>query len=212
MRDAPELVAVVADAPRAASLLKPLRLRILSEARHPASATAIAAALGRSRQSVNYHVRALARAGFLRRAGRVRRRGMVEQRYLVSARAFVLAPDLLGPLSPGTSRNADKLSAAYLMSLAGTMQQEVGQVWRDAQARGKRVPVLALESEIAFETVTQRAQFAEALTAALAKVIAQHSSPSTAMSGKAPGRRYRLALGCYPLPRATPGPPAGEAP
>lgn len=187
----PSPVSVVGDAPRAAALLKPLRLRILAEARQPASATTIAAALGLSRQGVNYHVRALARAGFLHRAGRQRKRGLVEQKYIVSAVAFVLAPDVLGPLSPEPLGEANKFSAAYLMTLFGLVQKEVGRAWKDA--RGKTVPVLAMDSEIRFDSATQRAAFAEALTRAVTRVIAEHTSPTA-------GRRYRLALGCYPIP------------
>ena len=196
-------VAFVGDTPHAATLLKPLRLRILAEARQPVSATTIAAALGLSRQSVNYHVHALAHAGFLRRAGRLRKRGLVEQRYIISARAFVLAPAVLGPLSPETPKSADKLSAAYLMSLAGIVQREVGQAWREAQAQSKRVPVFALDREIAFESAAQRAHFAEALAGAVARIIAQHSSPAKLPSGKPVSRPYRLALACYPIPPGT---------
>jgi DNA-binding transcriptional ArsR family regulator len=187
----PSPVSLVGDAPRLAALLKPLRLRILAEARQPASATTIAAALGLSRQAVNYHVRALARAGFLHRAGRRRKRGLVEQKYIVSARAFVLAPDVLGPLSPQPATASDKFSAAYLMSLMGLVQKEVGRAWTDA--RGKTVPVLAMDSEIRFESAAERAAFAEALTEAVTRIIAEHTSPAV-------GRRYRLALGCYPIP------------
>ena len=193
MSAVPAPVSLVGDAPRAAALLKPLRLRILAAASQPASATTIAATLGMSRQAVNYHVRVLARAGFLHRAGRQRKRGLVEQRYIVTARAFVLAPDVLGPLSPEPAPEADKLSAAYLMTLSGVVQKEVGRAWKDA--RGKTVPVLAMDSEIRFESAAQRAAFAAALTEAVTRVVAEHKSTST-------GRRYRLVLGCYPIPAA----------
>jgi biotin operon repressor len=57
-----------------------LRMRVLDEAREPTSATAIAERLGLPRQRVNYHVQALAKAGFLQRAGTRRKRNLVEQR------------------------------------------------------------------------------------------------------------------------------------
>jgi biotin operon repressor len=195
-----EPLSLVADAPRAATLLKPLRLRILAEAREPASATTIAGALGLSRQSVNYHVRQLARAGFLRRAGRLRKRGLVEQKYIVSARAFLLAPEVLGPMGPDAAHETDKLTAAYLLMLAARMQQEAGCASREARAQGKRLPVLTIDSEICFESAEQRARFASALTDAIAKVIAHHTSPSDPPDRKPARRRYRLALGCYPIP------------
>jgi biotin operon repressor len=195
-----EPVSLVADAPRAATLLKPLRLRILAQARAPASATTIAGALGLSRQSVNYHVRQLARAGFLRRAGRQRKRGLVEQKYIVSARVFLLAPEVLGPMGPDVAAETDKLTAGYLLTLAARMQQEAGRAAREARTQGKRLPVFAIDSEIRFASAEQRARFASALTDAIAKVIAHHTSPSDPHDPKPASRRYRLALGCYPIP------------
>jgi len=195
-----EPVSLVAETPRAAALLKPLRLRILAHAREPASATTIAGALGLSRQSVNYHVRQLARAGFLRRAGRQRKRGLVEQKYVVSARAFLLAPEVLGPMGPEAAHETDKLSTAYLLTLAARMQQEAGRAAREARAQGRRLPVFTIDSEFRFESAEQRARFARALTDAITKVIADHTSPSDPQDRKPATRRYRLALGCYPLP------------
>lgn len=195
----PEPVAVVGDRPGAASLLKPLRQRILAAARQPASATAIAATLGLSRQAVNYHVRQLARAGLLRRAGRQRKRGLVEQKYLVSARAFVLAPELLGPLYDAALPAGDKLTAAYVMSMASLVQREIGRAWHEAQAAGRSLPVLALDSEITFPTAAARAAFAAALTAAITRVVADHGT-TPPRSAEQRARRYRLTLSCYPIP------------
>src|SRR5919106_4476300 len=103
-------------------MLKPLRLKILAAARAPLSASAIAATLGMPRQKVNYHVRELARAGFLRRAGRQRKRGLVEQKYVVTAQAFLFGSGVLGPMSADTQEIADKMSAAYLLTLAARLQ------------------------------------------------------------------------------------------
>jgi biotin operon repressor len=188
----------LADLSRAAVALKPVRVRILAAARQPASATTIAAGLGLSRQAVNYHVRALAKAGFLRKAGRQQKRGLVEQKYVVSARAFLVSPDVLGPIDAGPAESADRLSLAYVLTLAARVQQEAARAWRRAQQQGKRVPVLALDSEIRFSSPQQRARFADALSSAVAHVIAEHTSP-TPTEGSAPSRRYRLALACYPL-------------
>jgi DNA-binding transcriptional ArsR family regulator len=190
----------VADLGKAAVALKPLRVRILAAAREPASAATIAAALGLSRQAVNYHVRALAKAGFLRRAGRVRKRGLVEQRYVVSARAFLVAPDALGALDAPADR-VDRFSIAYVLTLAARIQHEAARAWRGARQQGKRVPVLVLDSEIRFASPQQRAACAAALSAAVTRVIAEHSAPTSTTDTRegTTGRRYRLALACYPL-------------
>ncbi|HYT31418.1 MAG TPA: helix-turn-helix domain-containing protein, partial [Thermoanaerobaculia bacterium] len=110
---------------RAATLLFPLRLEILRLAREPASSSELAARLGLPRQRVNYHVRLLARAGFLRRAGRRRRRNMIEQRYVASAAAFLLSPELLGPVGPDWRRVGDSSSGAYLMALTSQMEADL---------------------------------------------------------------------------------------
>jgi biotin operon repressor len=192
----PAPVAVIAETPRAGLLLKPLRLRILAEAREPVSATGIATRLGLARQKVNYHVRELARAGFLRRAGRQRKRGLTEQRYVVTAQAFLLGPSVLGPMSAEAAAATDKATAAYLMTLGAQMQREAGTAWRQAQAAGQRVPILSLDSEVQFASSEARARFAQALSEAVTRIVAEHATPSS--SGSA--RPYRLVLGCYPMP------------
>lgn len=186
-------VSVIQDAPRAGILLKPLRREILGHAKTPASAATIAAAMGRPRQVVNYHVRELARAGFLRRAGRFKKRGLVEQRYVVSARAYLLAPEVLGAIdSTAPAAAADKTSAAYLLALAGKLQRELSESWATAEAAGTPLPLLALDTEFGFSSAAQRARFADALTHAITKVVADHTTASKPA--------FRLVLGCYPQP------------
>jgi hypothetical protein len=189
-------VGVIKEAPRAGVLLKPLRREILARAQAPISATGIAAAMKRPRQVINYHVRELARAGFLRRAGRVRKRGLTEQRYVVSAKAFMLAPEVLGDLdvTAGAPATADKASASYLLMLATRLQKELSESWRKAASTGAALPLLSLDTEFGFASAAERARFATALTQAITKVIADHTTtPARGCDGK-----YRLVLGCYP--------------
>jgi hypothetical protein len=189
-------VGVIREAPKAGALLKPLRREILGHARTPASAAAIAAAMKRPRQVINYHVRQLARAGFLKRAGRVRKRGLYEQRYIVSAQAFVLAPELLGGMDATASLAAttDKASASYLLMLATRLQKELSESWRRSEAEGTALPLLSLDTEVGFASTADRARFANALTQAITHVIAQH----TVAHDRGCDGRYRLVLGCYP--------------
>ena len=188
-------VSVIRDAPRAGVLLKPLRREILARAREPISAAGIAAALNRPRQVVNYHVRELARAGFLRRAGRVRKRGLVEQRYVVSAQAYVLGAEVLGDVDATAAVATDTASASYMLMLATRLQKEVSESWRRADAEGAALPLLSLDTTVGFRSAAERARFAKALTRAITRVVAAHTTtPARAGDG-----RYRLVLGCYPL-------------
>jgi DNA-binding transcriptional ArsR family regulator len=191
----------VQDSGRAAALLHPLRLRILEALGEPDSAAGLARRLRLPRQMVNYHVRELARAKFLKRAGRRRKRNMVEQRYVASARAYVLAPELLGKLGPDVGRIEDRFSAAYLMALASQLQSELGRASEEATALGKRLSTLSVSSELRFESAEQRAEFARQLQRAIIEVVGKYASPAQLADGQAgPGRPYRLLLGCYPIP------------
>jgi len=190
----------VADPRRARALLHPLRLKLLGLLREPASATEAAARLGLSRQRVNYHVRALARAGFLRRAGQKRKRNMVEQRYVATARGYVLAPEVLGPVAAGAGAVEDTLSASYLLALTARAQSEVLRAVRAAHGERKRLATLGLEAAVRFESPEQRVAFTRALEKALVEVLAQHTAPDRMADGRpGPGRRYRVLLGCYPV-------------
>jgi DNA-binding MarR family transcriptional regulator len=191
----------VTDGARAAALLQhPLRRRLLARAGEPVSATELARQLGLTRQAVNYHVRQLVKAGFLKPAGRRLRRNLVERQYVATARSYVLAPQLLGPVAAGVQ--SDAFSASYLLGLTSLAQQELTEVWEAASAAGVRVLTMSLMSEVRFATAAQRAEFAQALTAAVSEVVARHTNPFRTTTGEAgAGRPYRLVLGCYPIPR-----------
>jgi hypothetical protein len=193
----------IIDGRRAALLVQhPLRPRILNLAREPVSATALAGVLGESRQKINYHMRQLRRAGFLRPAGRLRRRGLTEQRYLATARAYVLAPEVAGVASPDLAEHADATSAARLVALAMRMQTEVTAVVQAAAARQRRVAALSISADVRFESAEQRAAFAVALQSALQRVVAEHTAPMNVGDDVAQrGRPYRVLVACHPIPR-----------
>ncbi|HEY1253067.1 MAG TPA: helix-turn-helix domain-containing protein [Thermoanaerobaculia bacterium] len=195
---------------RASALLNPMRLRLLRLAQEPASATELARRLSLPRQRVNYHVRELARAGFLRPAGRRRRRNWIEQRYVATARSYVLSPEILGALAPDWRTIEDTASADYLLALSEQVRLDVSRAEQEARGRGQRVGTLSFKSQFRFDSSEQRAEFANALRQAVVEVIARHTSPDRSASGSirpGRGRSYRLVLGCYPVPhrQETPG-------
>lgn len=209
----------VADPARAAVLLHPLRSKVLEEAGEPSSATEIAARLGETRQKVNYHVRTLAEAGFLRPAEELRRGNLLEQRYVATARTYLLTPEVLGALGAdrlageGGSRTpgevADSLSADHLLALTARAQREIATVRRHAAEQGKRVATLSLAADVGFESAEQRAAFATALRDAVTDVVGRFSTPLASSDegvATAQARPFRLFLGCHPIP----APEAGD--
>jgi DNA-binding transcriptional ArsR family regulator len=205
MISSPEIHCIT-DRAQAAEVLQPLRLEILRLAREPVSASELSSRLNLSRQRINYHVRLLARNGFLRRAGRRRRRNMIEQRYVASARAFLLSPELLGAVGADWRSVEDAASAGYLLALNCQMASDLVRVWRASGQTGKPVPTLSFKSQFRFESAEQRERFTRALQEAVVRVVTDHTSPNLKPDGApAPGRPYRLVLGCYPyLPQETP--------
>lgn len=202
---------IVQEGQRAALLLHPLRLRILEQAREPASASEIARRIGETPQKVNYHVNALADAGFLRLAGERRRRNFVERRYRATARHYLLSPAVLGtlglpagaPVSPD-----DAFSAARLLGLTALVQEELGRTLHEAETAGAgRVPSLSLDAEVRFASAAERSRFASEIRSAVLDVVGRYS-------GRGRGWPFRLVLGCYPLPtegepvRSEPSPPS----
>ncbi len=168
----------VTEPARAITLLAAPRLAILARAASPHSATEIAAELDLPRQRVNYHVQALAKAGFLVRAGRRKKRNLWEQRWRRSATAYHLAPELLGALRAERNGLADPVALGA--------------------AEATEPAAFALDVDLHFASDEARRRFSQALRDAVAHVVAEHAHPSAADSEGA--RPYRLALGCRPLP------------
>src|SRR5688500_7355830 len=177
----------------AATLLAhPLRAQILARARSPISASDLARLLGQPRQRVNYHVRQLASAGFLKSASQQKKRNMLEQQYMASARAYVLSPAVLGEVAPDPEERGDAASASHLVALCSRAQTEVAAVMQAASEAGLRARTLSMQADLHFDSVEQRAEFSRALAAAIDDVVKKHSSQSG-------GRPFRLLVGCYPV-------------
>jgi hypothetical protein len=180
--------------------LHPIRRRILELLREPDSATGLARRLRMPRQVLNYHVKEMARVQLLQPAGRRKRRALFEQCYVASAMGYVLSPEILGKLSANLDIAKDRFSAAFLVGMANRIQSEVGYAIERAEAAGKRLATLGLNSEFRFVAAEQRAEFAQALEAAVQSVVERYTSPFRDADGKAgDGRAYRLMLGCYPI-------------
>ncbi len=194
-------VEVVADRERAEVLLHPLRLRILEAARAPASAAGLARQLDLKPQKVNYHVRRLSDLEFLRVVEERRAGNVLETVYVASARSYVLASDVLGALAPVVPDEG--VTVGRLLALHARAEAELGAVMAQAAQvdnGGGTLGALSLDEEFRFETAQQRAVFTRAVRDLFSAVVRKYTSPATPGEGPASGRRYRMILGCYPVP------------
>ncbi|MGH3997499.1 MAG: helix-turn-helix domain-containing protein, partial [Pseudonocardiaceae bacterium] len=92
----PYSVEVIDDPATAVAALDPMRARLLAELAEPASAAAVAARIGTTRQRVNYHLRALEDRGLVAPAGERRHGGLIERLLVATASAYVVSPSALG--------------------------------------------------------------------------------------------------------------------
>lgn len=191
-------VEVINDPAAATVALEPVRSRLLSELAQPASAAAVAARLGLSRQKVNYHLRALEAHQLVRVAGTRQWGGLTERLLVASAASYVVSPDAMGPVASDPARGSDRLSASYLIALAARIVREVASLARGASAANKQLPTLSIDTEIRFRSAAERAEFTQTLTDSVMSLVARYHDAS------APGgRAHRLILVAHPLPQST---------
>ncbi len=188
---------VIHDPASASVALDPVRNRLLSELRTPASAASLAGRMGLPRQKVNYHLRTLEKHGLVRVASRKRWGGLTERRLVATASSYVVSPGALGPVAADPARARDRLSASYLVAQAARLIREVGQLLRRSEELDKRLATLSIDTEVRFRSAADRAAFSSELTAAVAGLVSRYHDKS------APGgRRHRLMVGAYPTPAA----------
>jgi DNA-binding transcriptional ArsR family regulator len=188
----------VIESPAAAAVaLDPIRARLLTELVEPGSAATLATRVGLARQKVNYHLRALEAHGLVELAEERKRGGITERILRATAAHYVVSPGALGDTAADPDKAADRLSAGYLVALAGRVVREVGNLARRADAAGKRLPTMAIDTEIRFRSADDRAAFADELTAAVLDLAARYHHDD--------GRPHRLVVAAHPKP-----PPAEE--
>ncbi|TVQ32429.1 MAG: ArsR family transcriptional regulator [Phycisphaeraceae bacterium] len=191
-------VRIIEDPAAATVALDPVRSRLLSELREPASAATLADRVGLPRQKVNYHLRTLESHGLVSLASEKRWGGLTERRLVASALAYVVSPGAMGPVAIDPEREKDRLSASYLVALAARAVREIGDLLKRAHEAGKHLATMSVDTVIRFRSAQERAAFSAELTEAINQLVAKYHDES------APGgRSHRLVLLAHPLPKST---------
>ena len=194
MTHAPTLQ-VISQPESAAALLDPIRQKLLAHLADPDSAAGLARRLRLPRQRINYHLRELERAGLLELVEERRKGNCLERVVRATARTFVISPEALGALGPTAETASDRLSSAYLVAAAMRVIQDVASLEARAREERKRIATLTLEADIRFASAASRAEFAEELADAVARLTAKYHDQ------RAPGgRRFRLLAAMHPAP------------
>jgi DNA-binding transcriptional ArsR family regulator len=186
----------VINAPATAAVaLDPIKTRLLAELSRPASAASLASRVGLTRQKVNYHLRALEHHKLVEPAEERRWGGLTERLLVATASSYVVSPAALGPVGADPARNHDPLSASFLIALAARVVGEVGDLWRLARQKDKRLATLSIDTVIRFRSPADRAAFTSDLADAVAALATRYHDESAPA-----GRPHRLVVASYPAP------------
>jgi DNA-binding transcriptional ArsR family regulator len=199
-----ELV-VIEDPVVAGNSLDPVRVQLLTELAKPGSATTLARRLDMPRQKLNYHLRALERHGLIELVEERRRGNCTERVLQASASSYLISPRVLAKVQPDPAVSPDRLSARWLLALAARMVREVGELLLTARKSGQRPATFAVDAEIRFSSVAERAAFADELTTAVTTLVAKYHDESAPS-----GRPHRLLVAVHPRSSATPTPAAPD--
>lgn len=186
----------VVDRPEhAARLLKPVRLSILRALGTGQSAAGVARTLRLPRQKVNYHLRELERAGMAELVEERRKGNCTERILRARATRWVVDPAVFGDDAPEPDELRDRFSSSQLAALAARTLRDLASLRRRADAAGKRVATLSLQSEVRFASAASRQAFTDELTRTMARLVSRYHD------AHAPGgRTFRLTVGAYPRP------------
>ncbi|HEX6351660.1 helix-turn-helix domain-containing protein [Actinophytocola sp.] len=170
--------------------LSPIRRRLLSLLREPASATGLAAVLDVPRQRVNYHLRALEDARLIELVEERPRRGFVERVFRTRPGALVVDPTVI---EDEFTHIHDQYAAEHLVAVAAGTVRDVARMQSAAADTGKRLLTFTVETTVRFGTPQDVHAFTDELAEALKAVVARFDT--------AGGRPYRVVVGGHPEPR-----------
>ena len=188
-------VEVIDDPAAAVVALEPVRSRLLAELSEPASAASLAARLGIARQKVNYHLRALEAHRLVRVAKRRKWGGLTERLLVASAASYIVSPVAMGRAAADPDREADRLSASYVIALAARIVGEIRALLGRAEKTDKRLATLSIDMVIRFTSTADRAAFSKDLGTTVMELAARYHDASTPG-----GREHRLVMVAHPLP------------
>lgn len=191
-------VQILNDARQIQALAQPLRVDVLEALREPDSAAGVARTIGKTRQSVNYHLNALKQVGLIRHTGERRRGNFMEQLYQSVARRFVISPDFAWDADRLAATLADQVSLSQLAGLGARLARDAQALLDRAAFDGEQIASLTVEAEAHFKDEDARAAFLHDYVRALRALLSQHGA-NRAGDGRS-ATAFRVVMAAYPEP------------
>ncbi|KPV55596.1 ArsR family transcriptional regulator [Paenibacillus sp. A3] len=174
-------------------LLNPLRADIAARLVVPASAAEVARAIGEAPQRINYHLKALEKAGLVRRVGTRQVRNLVEVLYQAVAKTFILS-DQLGMKPETVRRLKDQGSLSHLVQTAERIKQDALLLMEHSD-EGQDIPSASLQFQVSLRDAEERHAFVEEYAALVRQLTAKYRKPANEAE---PADPYHVVLAVYP--------------
>ena len=199
-------VAVIDDPAAAEAALEPGRARLLAQLTEPRSAAMLAAAVGLTRQKVNYHLRTLEQHGLIELVQERRKGNMTERLLQATASSYVISPSALAAVAPDPARAPDRLSARWLLALAAQLVRDVGDLITGATRAQRKLATFAMDGTVRFASPADRAAFTAELMQVVTSLVAKYHDEQA--EG---GRENHLVVAVHPSLTARPDAQVSEA-
>ncbi|MBA2937068.1 helix-turn-helix transcriptional regulator [Paenibacillus sp. CGMCC 1.16610] len=178
---------------QATVLLNPIRGEIIAQLLEPGSAAEVARTLGETAQRINYHLKALEKAGLVQRVGTRQVRNLVEVLYRSIAKTFVLADSL--SMKPETVQKLkDQSSLAHLVTTSERIRRDALLLMEQSDV-GEEIPSATLQLQVHLCDEHQRQAFIEEYAAMVQQLVERYAA------GKDENEAYQVLLAVYPKPK-----------
>lgn len=178
---------------QATVLLNPIRGEIIAQLLEPGSAAEVARTLGETAQRINYHLKALEKAGLVQRVGTRQVRNLVEVLYRSIAKTFVLA-DCLSMKPETVQKLKDQSSLAHLVTTSERIRRDAMLLMEQSDV-GQEIPSATMQLQVHLSNEQQRQAFIEEYAAMVQQLVERYAA------GKDENEAYQVLLAVYPKPK-----------
>lgn len=178
---------------QATVLLNPIRGEIIAQLLEPGSAAEVARTLGETAQRINYHLKALEKAGLVQRVGTRQVRNLVEVLYRSIAKTFVLA-DCLSMKPETVQKLKDQSSLAHLVTASERVRRDAMLLMEQSDV-GEEIPSATLQLQVHLSGEHQRQAFIEEYATMVQQLVERYAA------GKDENEAYQVLLAVYPKPK-----------